>query len=178
MADDWSPDLIKSYGGIERAKALADKIERAPYAVGIAFSYNEFRLVIDALRRPSSAPVDFREEMIERLLSQATSNDHIFARAAALIKLDDEVIEQQRADYEVLGESYFKVREECERLKALTERAIKGIRDFTEGNYDNPRQHRPATCKHDQYWYQGCQSCDEAYMEALVSSLLPEGDRG
>lgn len=49
-------------------------------------------------------------------------------------------------------------------------RLRKGIQDFLDGNYENPRQHRPGKCSHGQYWYQGCDQCDEAYFTALLSS--------
>lgn len=60
---------------------------------------------------------------------------------------------------------------EVAELRAKLDLAIKGIRDFTEGHYDNPRQYRPEPCKHGQRWYEGCQSCDDAFMEQLASSL-------
>lgn len=51
------------------------------------------------------------------------------------------------------------------------ERLRKGIQDYLDGNYENPRQHRPDldACKHGMPWYSECITCDCEHFIALLS---------
>lgn len=57
--------------------------------------------------------------------------------------------------------------EEVERLR-------KGIQDFLDGNYDNPRSYRAqgpqAKCPHGHYYYEDCNSCDSEHFAKLLSA--------
>lgn len=57
---------------------------------------------------------------------------------------------------------------DIERKDAEIARLRKGIRDFLDGDYDNPRRYRPAKCLHGRYWYEGCDECDTAHFEKLL----------
>lgn len=37
----------------------------------------------------------------------------------------------------------------------------KGIQDFLDGDYENPRAHRPNKCSHGVYYFESCAVCDE-----------------
>ena len=58
-------------------------------------------------------------------------------------------------------------------------RLRKGIQDYLDGNYLNPRQNRPKPCKHSHLWYQGCDECDEEYFTLLLRGPeLTQAQRG
>jgi hypothetical protein len=58
-------------------------------------------------------------------------------------------------------------------------RLRKGIQNYLDGNYLNPRQNRPEPCKHDHLWYQGCDECDDEYFTSLLRGpSIPNGERG
>jgi hypothetical protein len=60
-----------------------------------------------------------------------------------------------------------------------SERLRKGIQDFLDGNYPGTRRHRPNPCSHGQYWYTGCERCDEEYLTQLLKGPeLPSAHRG
>lgn len=60
--------------------------------------------------------------------------------------------------------------------KAEVERLRKGIRDFLDGNYPNPRKHRPDKCGHGIYYYDQCEQCNDDYFVKLLLTNAEGGD--
>lgn len=60
-------------------------------------------------------------------------------------------------------------RAEIERLRA-------GIQDMIDGDYPNPRDHRPLKCRHDTWYYEECKYCNDEWLQKLLSDQksLPE----
>jgi hypothetical protein len=65
--------------------------------------------------------------------------------------------------------------DELQRLHAVIsardaeiERLRKGIQDFLDGNYDTPRRHRPAPCKHGMPYYHECSMCNDEHFANLL----------
>lgn len=48
-------------------------------------------------------------------------------------------------------------------------RLRKGIQDYLDGNYDNPRKSRPEPCKHGRLWYESCEACTDEHFAKLLS---------
>ncbi len=46
----------------------------------------------------------------------------------------------------------------------------KGIQDYLDGNYENPRNHRPGDCKHGTPYYQACERCVDIHFEAVLKA--------
>jgi hypothetical protein len=57
---------------------------------------------------------------------------------------------------------------ETDSLRNEVARLRKGIQDFLDGNYENPRLHRPSKCGHGRLWFEGCDECDAAHFEKLL----------
>ncbi len=63
---------------------------------------------------------------------------------------------------------------EVVQLRKDNERLRKGIQDFLDGDYINPRKYRyepgDGKCHHGRYWYEECGRCDENHFASLLSS--------
>jgi hypothetical protein len=59
-------------------------------------------------------------------------------------------------------------------LPALYEvvRLRKGIQDYLDGNYENPRKHRAedprSTCQHGRHYWEDCGECIDAHFQSLL----------
>lgn len=54
--------------------------------------------------------------------------------------------------------------------EAKVERLRKGIQDYLDGNYENPRKHRPEPCKHNSLWYHGCEFCIDEHLQGVLDA--------
>ncbi len=66
------------------------------------------------------------------------------------------------------------MQKEARELIQEVHRLRQGIQDYLDGNYDNPRQHRPHPCAHGQLWYQGCDQCDDEHFSRLLGDVIPD----
>lgn len=77
----------------------------------------------------------------------------------------DEVI-RLRAEVAALREAQTRAAGEIERLQF-------GIQAYLDGDYPNPRAHRPGKCQHGIYYYEPCENCDAAWFTALLAPTPP-----
>ena len=78
------------------------------------------------------------------------------------------------ASHRETGDALSAMLKENDRLRASVEGMRKGIQDFLDGNYDNPRKYRgnasaSGQCPHARYYYEDCAHCDEAHLKAVLS---------
>lgn len=52
-----------------------------------------------------------------------------------------------------------------------TERLRSGIQDVLDGNYPNPRAHRPGQCAHGVWYYDTCENCIDEWLQALIGPV-------
>ena len=84
----------------------------------------------------------------------------------------EERIAQLQAQVQSLNLENAELREQADELRKERERLEKGIRAMLDGDYPNPRQNRPKTCKHNiQYWDE-CGQCNDEYLASLLNQPL------
>lgn len=49
------------------------------------------------------------------------------------------------------------------------------IQNVLDGNYPNPRDHRPSTCKHGTGYYDACEQCLDEYLSAALADEPSNG---
>jgi hypothetical protein len=63
-------------------------------------------------------------------------------------------------------------------LMAALQAEVKSLREaiqaYLDGDYENPRKHRPGPCKHGTYYYMDC--ADGDYFQAVLDSALVVGN--
>jgi hypothetical protein len=55
--------------------------------------------------------------------------------------------------------------------------ALKGIQDYLDGDYINPREQRPLQCPHGSYYYEECGQCDEIHFLQVLKEVRRAGGR-
>jgi hypothetical protein len=90
------------------------------------------------------------------------------ARLRALIAERDELEAAAEFNLKLLGG----VVTEREKAKAEAARLRAAIQAVIDGDYPNPRDHRPGQCKHGREYYEDCGSCVD---EFLTAALATEG---
>ncbi len=43
-----------------------------------------------------------------------------------------------------------------------------GIHNYLDGDYENPRKHRPGTCEHGTSYWKACEGCTDAHFERVL----------
>jgi hypothetical protein len=59
-----------------------------------------------------------------------------------------------------------------ENLKAL-EGLREGLKRFLQGDYPNPREHRPGTCSHGVNYWETCEQCNDDFLKTLLDTYQP-----
>lgn len=49
--------------------------------------------------------------------------------------------------------------------------AQEAITKFLDGDYENPRRHRPGQCAHGIWYWQACENCADAHFEAAKNAI-------
>ena len=75
--------------------------------------------------------------------------------------------------------TYTTMLEEVLTLRSEVARLRKGIQDYLDGNYTNPRSFRAqgaqTKCPHDHYYWEACDECIDEHFNKLLSPADREG---
>jgi hypothetical protein len=47
-----------------------------------------------------------------------------------------------------------------------------GINAYLDGEFENPRRHRPGQCAHGIFYWQPCEACIDAHFLALLKQVI------
>ena len=67
------------------------------------------------------------------------------------------------------------ITEKVDRLEAEIDRLRSGIQAILDGNYPNPRKHRPGKCPHGMAYYEACENCVDDALSALITHVAGQG---
>lgn len=90
------------------------------------------------------------------LLQQKTGAEDHWDRIRESLPPISEMFPLQNARSSAPGES------EAMRLRGI-------IQNVLDGNYPNPRDHRPGTCKHGTHYWKTCEQCLDEYLSAALA---------
>ena len=43
-----------------------------------------------------------------------------------------------------------------------------GLEKYLRGDYPNPRDHRPGKCEHGVYYWEQCETCNDAFLQSIL----------
>lgn len=77
-----------------------------------------------------------------------------------------------RAAAEFLGSSYDFLDDELLAAAAEIDRLRAGIQAMLDGDYPNPRSHRPGKCPHGQPYYEECGECNDDWLTGILNPAV------